>query len=39
MAATTSVAVTTALQERSEDASALVREHVAWALQQHRQAP
>jgi epoxyqueuosine reductase len=35
--APTSVAVTAALQERSEDASPLVREHVAWALQQHRQ--
>lgn len=28
-----------ALRERAEDASALVREHVAWALRQHAAAP
>lgn len=33
--APTSVEVTSALQARAEDASALVREHVRWALQRH----
>jgi len=31
--------VTAALDARSNDPSALVREHVAWALQQHGQQP
>lgn len=34
----TSVAVVAALQARLHDASPLVREHVAWALAQHRHA-
>jgi len=34
--APTSAAVVTALQARSDSASALVREHVAWALARHR---
>jgi epoxyqueuosine reductase len=37
--APTSAAVITALQARSDHPSALVREHVAWALAQHGAAP
>ena len=37
--APTTPAVVDALQERATDESALVREHVAWALARHRQAP
>jgi epoxyqueuosine reductase len=37
--APSSPAVIGALAARSNDPSALVREHVAWALQQHSQAP
>ena len=33
--APTTIAVTEALKARAEHPSALVREHVAWALQQH----
>ena len=36
--APTSEAVRDALQARADDASALVREHVAWALERHRAA-
>lgn len=32
-------AVITALRSRADDASALVREHVAWALREHAQKP
>jgi epoxyqueuosine reductase len=34
--APTSAAVVAALEARADDASALVREHVAWALERHR---
>jgi epoxyqueuosine reductase len=36
--APTSAEVVAALEERRADPSALVREHVAWALAQHRRA-
>jgi len=36
--APTSTAVMSALEARREDASPLVREHVAWALERHRRA-
>jgi epoxyqueuosine reductase len=34
--APTSERVVAALRSRAQDASALVREHVAWALERHR---
>ncbi|MEW8158820.1 MAG: tRNA epoxyqueuosine(34) reductase QueG [Candidatus Thiodiazotropha endolucinida] len=36
--ASTNAGVVTALQERLEDSSPLVREHIVWALQQHRKS-